>query len=128
MPELHSTPTIHCLTSGQLREALDRLEGLVVDGLKHGYFNYSIVCEMVTGGRRELVIRPHRPHRPPMRSNRLCRWSAVWLAVRMKRTAQPSAHTRCNPDLWLMRTVRTISNRPTPEWKIRDGGHGCERC
>ena len=26
--------------SGQVRDALDRLEGLVVEGLKHGFFDY----------------------------------------------------------------------------------------
>ena len=42
---------------GQVREALDRLEGLVVDGLKHGFFDYSIACEVGNGGKRHLVIR-----------------------------------------------------------------------
>jgi hypothetical protein len=28
------------IARGQVREALDRLEGLVVDGLKHGFFDY----------------------------------------------------------------------------------------
>ena len=43
--------------SGQVREALDRLEVLVVDGLKHGFFDYSIACEVGNGGKRHLVIR-----------------------------------------------------------------------
>ncbi len=42
---------------GQLGEALDRLLGLVVDGLKHGFFDYSISCEVGNKGRRKLVIR-----------------------------------------------------------------------
>ena len=41
----------------QVREALDYLEGLVVDGLKHGFFDYSIACEIGNGGKRQLVIR-----------------------------------------------------------------------
>jgi hypothetical protein len=73
MPELQSTPTVHCLTSGQLREALDRLEGLVVDGLKHGFFDYSIVCEMVPGGRRELVIRAGKSHKFTIPANEVPR-------------------------------------------------------
>ena len=43
--------------SGQICEALDRLEGLVVEGLKHGFFDYSIACEIAKGGKRELMIR-----------------------------------------------------------------------
>ena len=43
--------------SGQICEALDRLEGLVVEGLKHGFFDYSIACEIANGGKRKLVIR-----------------------------------------------------------------------
>jgi hypothetical protein len=49
--------------SGQVREALDRLEGLVVDGLKHGFFDYSIVCEIANGGKRQLVIRAGKSHK-----------------------------------------------------------------
>ena len=48
--------------SGQVREALDRLEGLVVDGLKHGFFEYSIACEIANGGKRKLVIRVGKSH------------------------------------------------------------------
>ena len=42
--------------SGQICEALDRLEGLVVEGLKHGFFDYSIACE-IANGKRKLMIR-----------------------------------------------------------------------
>ena len=49
--------------SGQVREALDRLEGLVVDGLKHGFFNYSIACEVGNGGKRQLVIHAGKSHK-----------------------------------------------------------------
>ena len=43
--------------SGQVREALDYLEGLVIEGLKHGFFDYSIACEIANGGKRKLKIR-----------------------------------------------------------------------
>jgi hypothetical protein len=49
--------------SGQVREALDRLEGLVVEGLKHGFFDYSIACEIANGGKRQLVIRAGKSHK-----------------------------------------------------------------
>jgi hypothetical protein len=57
MAETQTNPTFQRAKSGQVREALDRLEGLVVDGLKHGFFDYSIACEVANGGKRQLVIR-----------------------------------------------------------------------
>jgi hypothetical protein len=53
----------HLAKSGQVREALDRLEGLVVEGLKHGFFDYSIACEIANGGKRQLVIRAGTSHK-----------------------------------------------------------------
>ena len=47
----------------QMREALDRLRGLIIDGLKHGFFDYSISCEVGTKGRRQLVIRAGMSHK-----------------------------------------------------------------
>jgi hypothetical protein len=47
----------------QIREALDRLQGLVIDGLRHGFFDYSIACEIGSGGRRHLVIRAGKSHK-----------------------------------------------------------------
>ena len=48
---------------GQMREALDRLCGLVVDGLKHGFFDFSINCEVGNKGKRQLVIRAGKNHK-----------------------------------------------------------------
>ena len=44
MVEAPIAPSLQRVARGQIREALDRLEGLVVDGLKHGFFDYSITC------------------------------------------------------------------------------------
>ena len=63
MAEGHSAPAFPRGGSGQVREALDRLEGLVVDGLKHGFFEYSIACEVAGGGKRQLVIRAGKSHK-----------------------------------------------------------------
>jgi hypothetical protein len=49
--------------NGQVGQALDRLEALVFDGLKHGFFDYSIACEVTKGGRRQLVIRAGKSHK-----------------------------------------------------------------
>jgi hypothetical protein len=38
MAEAPIAPSSQRVGHGQVREALDRLEGLVVDGLKHGFF------------------------------------------------------------------------------------------
>ena len=63
MAEAQDTPPFQRAKSGQVREALDRLEGLVVDGLKHGFFDYSIACEIGNGGKRHLVIRAGKSHK-----------------------------------------------------------------
>jgi hypothetical protein len=63
MAEPQDTPPFQRAKSGQVREALDRLEGLVVDGLKHGFFDYSIACEIANGGKRQLVIRAGMSHK-----------------------------------------------------------------
>ena len=63
MAEPHTPPPFQRAKSGQVREALDRLEGLVVDGLKHGFFDYSIACEIGNGGKRQLVIRAGKSHK-----------------------------------------------------------------
>jgi hypothetical protein len=52
MAEAQGTPPFQRAKGGQVREALDQLEGLVVDGLKHGFFDYSIACEVANGGKR----------------------------------------------------------------------------
>ena len=47
----------------QLREVLDRIEGLVVDGLRHGFFDYGLACEIGKDGRRQLLIRAGKSHK-----------------------------------------------------------------
>ena len=47
----------------QVREALERLEGLVVDGLKHGFFDFSITCVVGNGGKRDLLICAGKSHK-----------------------------------------------------------------
>jgi hypothetical protein len=40
-----------------VRAALEYLEGLLVEGLKHGNFEYAINCKTGNHGRRSLIIR-----------------------------------------------------------------------
>jgi len=63
MADARIAPSSPRTVGGQVRDALDRLEGLVVDGLKHGFFDYSIVCEVGNGGKRHLVIRAGKSHK-----------------------------------------------------------------
>lgn len=73
MAEPQRTPSLQCVNGGQFREALDRLEGLIVDGLKHGFFDYSIACEVTNGGKRQLVIRAGKSHKFTIPENELPR-------------------------------------------------------
>lgn len=73
MAEPQNRPPPQRPKTGQAREALDRLEGLIVDGLKHGFFDYSIVCEVVKGGKRELVIRAGKTHKFTIPENEVLR-------------------------------------------------------
>jgi hypothetical protein len=63
MVEPQTDPQFERAKNGQVREALDRLETLIVDGLKHGFFDYSIICKVANGGKRELVIRAGKSHK-----------------------------------------------------------------
>lgn len=51
----------HC--GRQLNEALDRLESLVVDGLRHGFFRCTIQCDIGKANKRELVIEAGMSHK-----------------------------------------------------------------
>ena len=48
---------------GQLAEALAHLETVVVEGLRHGYFEYTITCEIGNGRKRHLVVRAGKAHK-----------------------------------------------------------------
>jgi len=69
-----SAPPLQGRTYGrQLREALDRIEGLIVEGLRHGFFHYSIHCEIGRDGRRELVIEAGKSHKFTITQDELSR-------------------------------------------------------
>ena len=48
---------------GQIAEALAHLEKVVVEGLRHGFFECTIACEIGNGGKRQLVIRAGKSHK-----------------------------------------------------------------
>ena len=47
----------------QAREALNRLIDVVMDGLRHGFFDYSISCDVANQGKRQMVIRAGKSHK-----------------------------------------------------------------
>jgi hypothetical protein len=49
--------------SEPVRSALALIEGLVVEGLKHGHFDYSLTCELGTHGRRLLIVKAGKSHK-----------------------------------------------------------------
>ena len=49
--------------SSELSRALEKLEQEILDGLRHGFFEYVVTCELVTGQKRRLTIRAGKSHR-----------------------------------------------------------------
>jgi hypothetical protein len=49
--------------SSPMQSALDLIENLLVEGIKHGHFDYSITCETGTGGRRLLIVKAGKSHK-----------------------------------------------------------------
>jgi hypothetical protein len=62
MPEANITSTTSRVYSAPVRSALDLIERLLVEGIKHGHFDYSITCETGTGGRRLLIVKAGKSH------------------------------------------------------------------
>jgi hypothetical protein len=58
---LHS----HAVENGgpQLREALERIGQIVLDGLRHGHFRCSISSSIGKNNRRELVVEAGKSHK-----------------------------------------------------------------
>jgi hypothetical protein len=49
--------------SEPIRAALDLIENLVIEGVKHGHFNYGITSELGKQGRRLLIINAGKSHK-----------------------------------------------------------------
>jgi hypothetical protein len=47
----------------QLREALERIAHIVLDGLRHGHFRCAISSAIGKGNRRDLVIEAGKSHK-----------------------------------------------------------------
>ena len=62
MPEIISPLRDTCY-SEPVRSALDLVESLLVEGLKHGHFDYSLTCELGTNGRRLLIVKAGKSYK-----------------------------------------------------------------
>jgi hypothetical protein len=49
--------------SEPVQSALNLIESLLIEGIKHGHFDYSITCETGTGGRRLLIVKAGKSHK-----------------------------------------------------------------
>jgi hypothetical protein len=58
-PHTHSSET----HGPQLREALDRIGQIVLDGLRHGHFRCAISSGIGKNNRRDLVIEAGKSHK-----------------------------------------------------------------
>lgn len=47
----------------QFREAVHRIQDVILDGLRHGHFRYAISSTIGKGNKRELVIEAGKSHR-----------------------------------------------------------------
>jgi hypothetical protein len=47
----------HSVLEHELRQALQKLESEVREGLGHGFFELSVTCEVVKDGKRRLTIK-----------------------------------------------------------------------
>lgn len=55
--------TIPNRRADDLQEALDQMRSLMLDGLRHGFFEYSVSCETVKDCKRQLIIRAGKSHK-----------------------------------------------------------------
>jgi hypothetical protein len=47
----------HSVLEHELRQALQKLESEVLEGLGHGFFELSVSCEVIKDGKRRLTIK-----------------------------------------------------------------------
>ena len=72
-PPTFSDQKLRAVQGNQIREALDCIEALFVDGLRHGFFQFCIECEVGNGGRRQVLIRAGKSQKFTIPENELPR-------------------------------------------------------
>lgn len=63
MLEKHPHPDADPISGPQLREAIDRISQIVLDGLRHGHFRATISSGIGKNNRRDLVIEAGKSHK-----------------------------------------------------------------
>lgn len=63
MLEKSSQTSSQACCGPQLREALDQIGQIVLDGLSHGHFRATVSSAVGKGNRRELVIEAGKSHK-----------------------------------------------------------------
>ena len=48
--------------SAPVRLAIDLIERLLVEGIRHGHFDYTVTCETGKHGRRQLKVKAGKSH------------------------------------------------------------------
>ena len=59
-----STGPVVALSSanGEFMRVLKKLEEVLIGGLRHGFFECTVACEVINGQRRRLVIKAGESH------------------------------------------------------------------
>jgi hypothetical protein len=73
LPNEHTQSNAGPLGGPQMREALARLEHVILEGLQHGHFRYIISGAIGKEKRRELVIEAGKSHKFTIPENELPR-------------------------------------------------------
>jgi hypothetical protein len=47
----------------QLQSAFDRIADEVKEGVRHGFFNLRVTCEIGNGGKRHMVVHAGKSHK-----------------------------------------------------------------
>jgi hypothetical protein len=57
------SPQVEPLRPGtSIGRAMSRVVAEIQDGLRHGYFEYTLACEIIGGDRRRLTLRAGKSH------------------------------------------------------------------
>jgi hypothetical protein len=63
MRESTLPPKVSPNYSEPVQSALNLIEGILVEGIRHGHFDYSVTCETGTNGRRLLIVKAGKSHK-----------------------------------------------------------------
>jgi hypothetical protein len=59
---IETESSVGIAADGECMRALKKLQQVVIEGLKHGHFEYSVVCDIIKGRKRRLVIKAGVSH------------------------------------------------------------------